>query len=79
VSTQTFNQSFGTDLCRLGITYNAFGLQEARDMFESWAAAEYPLLWDQLMKKGKKSRVVEESTTLDSEVTDLRIERHLRA
>ena len=79
MSTLTPDETFGADHSSLGTTYNAFTLQEARDYFEVWAATEYPLLWDQLKKKGKRTKLIEQYGMLDADVTDLRIERQFRA
>lgn len=39
---------------RLGIVYNALPGSSRKDAFEEWAKAEYPELWRQLERKGRR-------------------------
>ncbi|KAK4144158.1 uncharacterized protein C8A04DRAFT_11709 [Dichotomopilus funicola] len=41
----------------LGVPYNALPWANVKDQFETWARAEYPDIWAQLEKKGRKQTI----------------------
>ncbi|KAK4122342.1 hypothetical protein N657DRAFT_500119 [Parathielavia appendiculata] len=49
---------YGPGLMTLGVTYNALPGSSKKDQFEAWARAEYPDIWAQLEKKGRKETIM---------------------
>ncbi|KAL2264839.1 hypothetical protein VTJ83DRAFT_7349 [Remersonia thermophila] len=49
---------YGPGLMTLGVTYNALPREDQKEQFETWARAEYPDIWAQLEKKGRKETIM---------------------
>ncbi|KAK4248814.1 hypothetical protein C7999DRAFT_13263 [Corynascus novoguineensis] len=45
---------YGPGLMTLGVAYNALPGESRKEQFEAWARAEYPDIWAQLEKKGRR-------------------------
>ncbi|KAL1836289.1 hypothetical protein VTJ49DRAFT_5335 [Mycothermus thermophilus] len=49
---------YGPGVMTLGVTYNALPRNDQKEQFEAWARAEYPDIWAQLEKKGRKETIM---------------------
>ncbi|KAK4241325.1 hypothetical protein C8A03DRAFT_12409 [Achaetomium macrosporum] len=59
---------YGPGMMTLGVAYNALPSEGRKEQFEAWARAEYPDIWAQLEKKGRKETLMGTKFNIDREM-----------